>query len=184
MSNKLRSHPGFILRSMLTLVACAILVSVTAAPAKAVYYPHGMNWQSFCVKHQTANARWITAYNSGRAAWNNHASFPGHIRYDSSCTSYIEAGSYGGSWLGLYTPLTSGIRFRMRLDSTNIDSHVQAHGYVFSNVARSVVAHEFGHSLRLGDHSNYPTRLMSSARNRNVVTSPTTVEVNESNSYY
>lgn len=93
-------------------------------------------------------------------------------------------GNFNTDYLGFYTPVSSGVRYNISLESGNIISHAQANGYSISNVVRSVTAHEFGHALRLGDHSNFPTRLMSSSRNRNVVVGPTTVEVNESNSYY
>nr|WP_154729419.1 hypothetical protein [Cellulomonas hominis] len=51
-------------------------------------------------------------------------------------------------------------------------------------MVRSTTAHELGHALRLGDHTDLPTRLMSDSRIRNFVISPTTAEVDESNGYY
>lgn len=174
----------FMRRTRAVLLLSLSLAFISVLPSGAVFYGHGMNWQSFCVKNPTVNSTWLTPINGGRNAWNNHASFPGSIWTASDCRSYMEVGSYGASWFGLYTPLSSGVRYRIPLDSGNINGHVQVNGYTFANVVRSVTAHEFGHSLRLGDHSNYPTRLMSSSRNRNAVTGPTTTEVIESNSYY
>ncbi len=102
----------------------------------------------------------------------------------SSCSSWLEVRSYGDTWFGLYSPLITGSQYRIRLDSANLNNHISANGYTFANVVRSTTAHEFGHALRLGDHTNLPTRLMSGSRNRNAVISPTTAEVNESNGYY
>ncbi|MEV0954203.1 hypothetical protein [Promicromonospora sp. NPDC050249] len=136
-----------------------------------------------------AAARMIAAYRdrygiTGTAPLGNHSSFPGNISVFSGCTSDLRVGSYGDTWLGFYRPLITGSQYDIRLDSVNLNAHINANGYTFSNVVRSTTAHEFGHALRLGDHSNLPTRLMSSSRNRNVITGPTTTEVNESNSYY
>jgi hypothetical protein len=171
-------------RGLTALVATAALMLVGATPASAVYSAGGMNSRTFCVQNPSVNSTWLTPINSGRNRWNNHSSFPGNISVFSGCTSTLRVGSYGATWLGFYTPLITGRQYDIRLDSTNLNRHINANGYTFSNVVRSTTAHEFGHALRLGDHSNYPTRLMSSARNRNVVTGPTTTEVNESNSYY
>lgn len=166
------------------VILAAILVLVGATPASAVRYAGGMNKQVFCVQNPSVNPTWLAPINNGRNAWNNHASFPGSISNYSGCTSYLQVGSYGLGWFGLYSPLVTGYQYRIRLDSTNLNSHIKAKGYTFANVVKSTTAHEFGHGLRLGDHTNLTSRLMSGGRNRNVVTGPTTVEVNESNSYY
>jgi hypothetical protein len=166
------------------LVAAAALLVGGVAPASAVFYSGGMNSQSFCVQNPSVNSTWLSPINSGRNAWNNHASFPGTISVFSGCTSVLRVGSYGATWFGLYTPLITGSQYEIRLDSTNLNNHINANGYTFANVVKSTTAHEFGHALRLGDHSNLTSRLMSGGRNRNVVTGPTTAEVNESNGYY
>lgn len=180
------SSRGWKLSRMATALAAATaLLFAGSTPAPAVYYGSGMASQSFCVQNPSVNSTWLTPINAGRNGWNNHPSFPGNISASTSCnTSYLQVGSYGATWLGLYTPLLVGYQYRIRLDSVNLNSHINANGYSFSNVVRSTTGHEFGHALRLGDHSNYPTRLMSSSRNRNVVTLPTLIEVTESNSYY
>jgi hypothetical protein len=164
-------------------VAVALLVAGTS-PASAVYYSGGMSDQTFCVQNPSVNSTWLAPINNGRNAWNNHSSFPGAISVFTGCTSLLEVGSYGLGWLGLYSPLITGYQYEIRLDHVNLNSHINANGFTFANVVKSTTAHEFGHALRLGDHSNLPTRLMSSARNRNTVTSPTTAEVTESNGYY
>ncbi|WP_147794724.1 hypothetical protein [Cellulomonas sp. Y8] len=167
------------------VLATAVALAVTTVtPAGAVYYSGGMSSRTFCVQNPSVNPTWLSAINAGRNAWNNHASFPGNISVFSGCTSWLEVGSYGDTWLGLYSPLITGSQYRIRLDSANLNSHINANGYAFANVVRSTTAHEFGHALRLGDHTNLPTRLMSGSRNRNSVISPTTAEVNESNGYY
>ncbi|GAB4086318.1 hypothetical protein GCM10028784_29480 [Myceligenerans cantabricum] len=154
-----------------------------AVPASAAYYGGGMNSRSFCVQNPSVNPTWLSPINSGRNRWNNPSSFPGSISVYSGCTSTLRVGSYGGSWLGLYNPTVTGYQFDIRLDSANLNSHINANGYAFSNVVRSTTAHEFGHSLRLG-HSSASNLLMSRSRNRNVIQGPQTSEVNESNSYY
>ncbi len=50
-------------------------------------------------------------------------------------------GSYGAGWLGQYTK--SGY-YTIRLDSVNLNNHINNHGYTFANVVRSTTAHEFG----------------------------------------
>lgn len=172
-------------RAVAALVATAVVMFVSSAPpASARYYDGGMKSQVFCLQNPSVNSTWLSAINNGRNAWNNHSSFPGSISVYSGCTSYLQVGSYGLSWLGLYSPLVTGYQYRIRLDSANLNNHIGSNGYSFANVVKSTTAHEFGHALKLGDHSNAPSLLMSSARNRNSVTSPTTYEVNESNSYY
>lgn len=162
---------------------CAIFLTLTTVvPANAAYYSGGMSSQKFCVRNPDAASNWINPINAGRNAWNNHSSFPGSITVSSSCSNKILVSAYGDDWLGLYSRNLLGVS-TIKLDSTNISNHVYLKQYVFANVVRSTTAHEFGHALRL-DHTTSSTNLMSHSRNRNVVISPTTAEVIESNGYY
>jgi predicted Zn-dependent protease len=167
-------------------VATAVvgLLLVGAVPAEADYSRTGMNRQSFCVQNPSVNQTWLNALNAGRNAWNNNPSFPGTISLFSGCTSTMRAGSYGQDWLGQYNPQTVGVQYQISLDSANLAAHIKRYGYTFANVVQSTTAHEFGHALRLGDHSDRPGRLMSSSRNRNTVKVPLSAEVQESNGYY
>ena len=142
-----------------------------------------MNTQIFCVQTPSVNATWLNPLNAGRNNWNIHANFPGTISSTQGCLNLLNVGIYGQGWLGLYTPVIVGSRYQINLDSSEINSHVKAMGYTFANVVTSTTAHEYGHALKL-DHTPTSTHLMSHNRNRNVVTGPTTGEVNESNGYY
>lgn len=178
-----RQHDGRPLTALVAIVASAILVATAVTPASATYYGGGMNSQTFCVQNPSVNSTWQTPIDRGRNRWNYHPSFPGNISTYSGCTSTLDVASYGGTWLGLYTPLITGYQYEITLDSSNLNSHISANNYNFTNVVTSTTAHEFGHSLSLG-HSSSSSLLMSHSRNRNIITSPKTSEVTESNSYY
>lgn len=172
-------------RRVVGFAAATLCLFAGAAPASAVYYGGGMRTQSFCVQNPSVNSVWLSAINNGRNAWNSHTLFPGSISTFSGCTSQLQVGSYGKGYLGQYSPGVIGYQFTIRLDSTNLNAHIQAKGYTFANVVKSTTAHEFGHALRLGDNKEgYPQLLMCHCRNRNNITGPTRADVLESNSYY
>ena len=97
--------------------------------------------------------------------------------------STLSLAAYGDTWLGLYTSRIKGTQYTVQLNSKNLNVHYQSNGYSFANVVKSTTAHQFGHALHLV-HSSSSSLLMSHSRYRNIVTSPTTGEVTESNSYY
>ncbi len=160
----------------------ALIVTTSSAPAQAMYYSGAQSSNNFCVKNPSVISTWADAINNGRNAWNNHSSFAGNITVSNSCTKLLQVGSYGLGWLALYTPGGS-TSYNIKLDQTEIIAHLNATGYKLANVVKSVTAHEFGHALKLG-HESATNLLMSQGRNRNSVTGPKTVEVNESNGYY
>lgn len=174
--------PRHMMRALMTLLGVQVLwIAGLAMPAKAVYFSGGMSTRTFCVQNPSVNSTWMIPINAGRAGWNNNISFPGNISEYSGCVHSLHVGSYGLGWLGQYSKSSY---YTIRLDSVNLNNHINNNGYTFGNVVRSTTAHEFGHALRLGDHSDQPTKLMSSSRNRNQVMGVTTAEMNESNGYY
>lgn len=171
-------------RPTAAFVAACLLVVMGASPSSAVYYSGGMDTNHFCVQNPNVNSTWLDAINKGRLAWNQRSNFDGNITVYNACTHFLLVGTYGGTWLGLYSPLMPGWQYRIRLDSKNLNSHISANGYSFGKVVRSTTAHEFGHALSLDHPASQPSHLMSSSRNRNLVTQPKAAEVDESNSYY
>jgi hypothetical protein len=165
-------------------MAIGLVMAAGTAPASALYYPYGMNSQSFCVQNPSVNSTWLNAITNGRNSWNSHGSFPGNISVFSGCTSTLSVGSYPGTFLGHHSGQTAGTHYSILLDSPRLNAHINSNGYAFANVVKSTTAHEFGHTLRLNDLTSQSYLLMSHARNRNVLTGPATSEVNESNGYY
>lgn len=172
------------LKVFLAVCATFLLFGLTSTTAaNAAYYSAGMWNNVLCMKPLTVNSTWASAINNGRNAWNNNSYFTGNLYQSSSCVSNTAVGSYGSDWFGYYNPITQGTSFRIRLDSTNLNAHINQTGYTWGNVVKSTTAHEYGHALRLA-HTTNQFQLMSHNRIRNTVTGPTSGEVGESNSYY
>lgn len=125
---------------------------------------------------------WVTYMNNGINNWNRYSTNT-RVNFQSNSSSNNTAtveNSIPG-WIDafgvFFTRQSSGTsvnRFDIVLHAPNITTHASSIGGTVNNVATSVMAHELGHAAGLSDNPSGGgnSSLMSHARNRNNVTSP------------
>lgn len=149
------------------LIACVVIVIMFALVGTALAYvyngykwpysPSGYAYAYYNWSLSTWPTGWTTAILNGATAWNNAGAPFRFLLYDQS-DSTVENGYYGSTgWLGLttiyrlwYSPSTI-YRCRMQLNrSYPLSTVVSSTTYD----VQSIVTHEFGHWLSLGDLYN------------------------------
>jgi hypothetical protein len=164
--------------AVIVTTACA-LVAALGTPASADYYSGGMPGRSFNVKTSGINDTWVGFFDTGRARWNNSGA-GASVGRSSSAAAVFTAGSYSGSWFGLYTP--HGLRPINRTFTIQVNSRtlLASAGSNYTAWVLSSTTHEIGHALSLADNPNTTAAsLMKHNRNRTTSQFPTSYDVAE-----
>ena len=167
-----------------TLIAALMISSLMfsvmpASEANAATYAcsnGGMPSRVIGLQYSGVNQNWQDGFATARGRWNS-AGVSASITVYSGSPSYMTAANYTNqSWYGLYTPVVAifgGVGgFSIQVNATTLNNDAPSAQYWTWVLSTST--HELGHALRLNDNPNTTSStLMSHARNRSTVGSPT-----------
>lgn len=169
------------------LTICLLFLSVRVYSSGNIYWGHGSQTRNINVAnfYDNYNPTWCSVINNSIITWNSYANVT--ISISSTSPNYVSVGNYGHDWSGLFYPTGyNGDYITGYIVYLNYSEILQFSGD-FSNVARSVCTHEFGHAFWLDDNppgSNAYNSLMNGNRDRNVIYVPQTMDINNVNAKY
>ncbi|WP_152600474.1 hypothetical protein [Bifidobacterium biavatii] len=151
------------------------------------YLPYGSKTGTINVKNYSDkyNDQWISIIDNGISAWNNSRANVA-ISTKLFSNNSIEAARYDATWYGLTTQTyntSTGYtsKFVVQVNAKTISADASD----FANFAKSTVTHEFGHVFWLVDNpSTAQSSIMKYSRNRNIMTTPQTFDINNVNAKY
>lgn len=172
---------SFVSLILFAMISMFVLVSYASAYA---YYNGGYPSASYELDfgYSRYNSTWTDRIAAAVTSW-NLTSTPVAINNNGNSSNKVYVASYSDTWYGSYTPSTNWLgnvtSFNIKLNSRTIGNDATN----WNNYVESVMVHELGHSLSLGD-LNSGTSIMNENRNRNTMYKPQTDDINGVNAYY
>lgn len=162
----------------------SMIVVASAVPAQATYYDGGMPRSHFSFQAQGVNDVWKNYFSRAAQRWSNNTAMDADIGFVTISGNKMTAANYSQSWYGMYTPY--GIRsLRTFLIQVNSRTLIVDGGSNSSLWIASTSTHELGHALSLADNpSTTRASLMKHSRNRTLIISPQSYDVDEVNRIY
>lgn len=169
---------GIILTTML------LALTTTATVLGYSFFPAGSLTTKYSVKVCNCNSLWLSLIDNSIASWNSTPT-PVNITKSSTAKNNINASNYTDTWYGYYIGYNEGISSLFYFDIKLNANTIQKKATNFNNFVQSVLVHELGHSFSLDDNPPGVTAtIMYYDRDRNIMTTPQTDDINGVNDYY
>ncbi|KAB3533083.1 zinc metalloprotease [Alkaliphilus serpentinus] len=143
-----------------------------------VHISTGMPTTSFIVENRSS---YSSIFNNSIAAWNNTDTSVELTKAKSD--NYVITGQYDDTWYGVYKPSLKYIfwgpatKFVIQLNRSQLVGKSD-------NFWQSVLVHEFGHALSLGDNPPESPSIMRYDRDRESMITPQQDDIDGVNAYY
>ncbi|MGL5714033.1 MAG: matrixin family metalloprotease [Paraclostridium sp.] len=171
------------MRKKLSKILAISLVSIgmmTTISSAYVLYSQGSTSASISIKNRCS---YSNVFKNSLSAWNATPT-KAYIKEVVNSNTYAIDGVYGDEWYGTYTPTKLQNIISGRATEFNIKLNRRLLVDKSDNFRQSVLVHELGHALCLGDNPPQTQSIMRYDRNRNTMIKPQQDDINGVNAAY
>lgn len=173
------------MKKIISLIFITIITVSIGSTSFAYIYWGGGNVSAVYEIEDRLTTHYI--FENSQSAWNCTSTPVWITSVPGSGHSWAIDGQYGDEWYGCYTIITRKYIFWGRATKFKIELNRTLLVGESDNFWQSVLVHEFGHSLCLGDNPNPSvpnSSIMNYARNRNTLLTPQTDDISGVNYAY